>query len=57
MSYDTEHDGTEHEDSETRATTVAAERQASPKELYREQTIAEEYDSWGEGARREMFED
>lgn len=28
-----------------------------PKDVYTQQLIDEEYDSWGEGARREMFED
>jgi hypothetical protein len=29
----------------------------SPKERYREQVSAEEFDSWGEGATRDFFRD
>lgn len=50
-------ENTEHGDTETVPTGAAPARQPFPKERYREQLTAEEYDSWGEGARRDMFED
>ncbi|WP_181065555.1 MULTISPECIES: hypothetical protein [unclassified Rathayibacter] len=53
-----EPDGTDAPETLTGSTSsTRGPRSESPKQRYLDQLIAEDYDSMGEGARREMLED